>query len=104
MIEIPPSRVEFTLGRLQVTPAALAALGDSGEWVWTVIFQHMAGDWLQLTDAEREQNEKALVNGSPVTSRYMTRKGVELLVRTEAEPRRATTVMLAQEDQADPPA
>jgi hypothetical protein len=98
MIEIPASTVEFTLGRLQVTEAAKAAIEDSGESVWALIFRHMAGDSTELTEAERMQNEKALVNGSPITSRFTTAKAIRLVVRTEEEPRSSTTIMLAQEE------
>lgn len=98
MIHIPTSRVEFTLGRLRVTPAAIAIIKDSGEQVWTFIFRHMAGEWDEQTEAERKQNEEAVLNGSPVTSRFTTAKGIELVVRTEEEPRSTTTIMLAQEE------
>ena len=39
MIHIPPSAVEFTLGKLQITRAASAAIKDSGESVWTFILR-----------------------------------------------------------------
>jgi hypothetical protein len=99
MIHIPAFRVEFTLGRLQITRAAKLAFEESGDWVWSIIFRHMAGDWTELTEAERKQNEDALVNGSPITSKLTTAKGVRLVVRTEEVPRLSTTVMLAQEIQ-----
>lgn len=98
MIQIPPSTVEFTLGKLLVTSAAKLAIEESGEHVWTIIFRHMGGTWDELTEAERKQNEEAVVNGSPVTSRFTTATGVRLIVRTEEEPRSSTTVMLAQEE------
>jgi hypothetical protein len=98
MIHVPASKVEFTLGRLQVTRRAMAAIKDSGESAWALIFRHMAGTWDDLTEVERKQNEEALVNGNPITSRFTTAKGVRLVLRTEAEPRLSTTVMLAQED------
>lgn len=97
MIHIPPSAVEFTLGTLRVTRAANAAIKDSGEWVWAYIFRHMAGEW---DEVERRENKEALANGSPVTSRFTTASGVKLIVRTEAEPRTSTTVMLAEEEAA----
>lgn len=97
MIQIPPSRVEFTLGKLLVTPAAKLAIEESGDWVWSFIFLHMAGESDELSEAERKLNEAALESGSPITSRFTTAKGVTLAVRTEAEPRQFTTIMLAKE-------
>jgi hypothetical protein len=98
MIHIPASSVEFTLGELYVTLAASAAIKDSGEAAWTFIFRHMAGERDELSEAERRQNEEALENGEPVTSKFVTAKGVSLIVRTEAEPRTSTTILLAEED------
>jgi hypothetical protein len=98
MIHIPASRVEFTLGRLQITPTAKAAIEDSGDWIWSFVFRHMAGDWSALSDAERQQNEIALANGGQITSRFTMANGVKLVVRTEKEPRSSTTIMLAEQD------
>lgn len=98
MIHIPASAVEFTLGRLQVTRAASAAIKDNGESVWAYIFRHMAGECEELSDAERKQNQEALANGGPVISRFTTAKGLMLVVRTEEEPRTSTTIMLTEEE------
>ena len=91
----------FELGRVLATPAALEALAASGEAVETYLARHAARDWGECDEAGRTFNDRAVEDGSRVSSVYRTAAGVTLDATTEAcdpKGRRACTTILRDSD------
>ena len=87
---------KFTLGRIVATPGALAALEDSHESSVAFIRRHAAGDWGEVCEDDRQENEFSLKNGFRLLSSYQTKAGTKLWIITEAD-RSATTILLPEE-------
>lgn len=83
--------MKFILGRIIITPAALKAM--SVDEICHAIDRHVCGDWGDVTAADREENERALLNGFHLMSVYHTAKGAKFFVLTESK-RTVTTVLL----------
>jgi hypothetical protein len=99
MVDIPHAK--FKLGRVVGTPAALEAITDSGESIWTFLARHLACDWGDLDAEDKRLNDEALENGSRLLSAYQTAKGVKLWVITEAADdrgNRASTCILTPDE------
>ena len=86
----------FSLGRTLATPGALAALGEAKQSPAEFLARHKAGDWVEMCDEDRQQNELSLQQGSRVFSAYHTVAGARLWVITEAD-RSSTTILLPSE-------
>lgn len=86
----------LALGRIVTTLGALAALEEADQSPWVFLHRHAAGDWGELCEEDRRENELSLREGFRVLSAYRTAKGVKLWVITEAD-RSATTVLLPEE-------
>jgi hypothetical protein len=84
----------FRLGHIVATPNALAHL--SQEDVLTGIQRHQAGDWGDLDDADRNENNFSLEKGFRLFSVYHGQNGTKFYVITEAD-RAVTTVLLPQD-------
>jgi len=65
---------KFLLGQLVVTPAALMAIGDSGQSPTEFLYRHMQGDWGTVCSEDWKLNDEALVNGSRIISAFLTLK------------------------------
>lgn len=91
-----PGRVRLALGNMYATPGALKALRRSGETALEYFARHMCGDWGEVDEADRAENELSLVHGFRVLSSYLTSAGEKLWVITEAD-RSATTILLPEE-------
>lgn len=86
---------KFGLGRTVITPGALAKL-DPGE-ATKAITRHVTGDWGDLGDEDKEQNEAALRDGdNRLLSAYHSQKGIKFWIITEYD-RSVTTVLLPDE-------
>ena len=81
----------FPLGRLVITPTARAAI--SAENGVVAICRHLDGDWGDLDERERKQNDAALKYGFPLFSCYATPDGTKFCIITEHD-RSVTTVVL----------
>jgi len=57
------------------------------------LVRHVRGDWGEVCEEDRQENELALQQGFRLLSVYTTQVGEKLWVITEAD-RRATTVLL----------
>ena len=68
-------RAKFHPGQIVATPAALEALQDAGQTPSEFLMRHLAGDWGDLDDEDRNLNNAALIDGSRILSAYKTRKG-----------------------------
>lgn len=85
----------FQLGRLVATPGALEALSCLGLEPARLIARHVACEWGELCEEDRQANAQALADGSRILSAYQI-QGVTFWVITEAD-RSATTVLLPSE-------
>ena len=86
----------FELGRIVATPGALRALEEAGQSPWEYLARHLRGDWGELSEEDRRENELSLQEGFRLLSAYRTKTGRKLWVITEAD-RSATTILTPEE-------
>jgi hypothetical protein len=86
----------FDLGQIVATPGALIALAEAGQTPLEFISRHAAGDWGELDDDDRRENERSLHDGCRLLSAYTLSNGTRIWIITEAD-RSATTILLPQE-------
>ena len=86
----------FPLGRLLATPGALEALAEAGQSAIEFIYRHQQGDWGDLSEDDKKENEFSVDKYLRIFSAYHTSKGQKVWVITEAD-RSATTVLLPSE-------
>jgi hypothetical protein len=86
-------RALFELGKLYTTGGAIRAFEQAQEMPFSYIVRHQFGNWGELCAADREQNEKALIQGGRIFSVHHLSTGVKIYVITEAD-RSLTTVLL----------
>jgi len=91
-----PPRPKFRLGQLVATPGALSALRDAGQDPLEFISRHVSGDWGEVNDEDKQENECSVTHGFRVLSAYTLRTGVRLWIITEAD-RSATTLLKPEE-------
>ena len=82
------------LGRLMITPGALAALAEAD--VVRALGWHARGEWGDLCPEDWRANDQALKLGSRLLSSYRSFSGVKFWIITECD-RSATTVLLPEE-------
>lgn len=88
-----PLLPRLPLGHLLATPAACVALQAAGVSVFKLLNRHACGDWGDLSDEDRQQNNLAAVTGQRVLSSYPLPTGQKIWIITEWD-RSATTVLL----------
>ena len=86
----------FPLGRIVATPGALAALEEAGEIPDTFLKRHVTGDWGEVDEHDRQENEFSVAHGFRLLSAYTVTNGTKLWIITEAD-RSATTILLPSE-------
>ena len=86
----------FKLGRILATPGALEVIADARVSIVDLLIKHLRGEWGELSDSDRQQNEQAIVAGQRIVSNYVLASGRTVLVITEAD-RSATTFLLPGE-------
>ena len=86
----------FELGQIVGTPGALAAMEQADHIPPEFLLSHKHGDWGELDEADRRENEHALAHGSRLFSAYSTRRAERLWVITERD-RSITTLVLPEE-------
>ena len=86
----------FSLGRVVATPGALKALEEANQNPLEFLERHQAGDWGELCDEDKDENEFSVRNGFRILSAYRTRNNVKIWVITEAD-RSVTTLLLPHE-------
>jgi len=93
-----PTRLKplFHPGRLLVAPAALAALRANGVPVISVLLRHIAGDWGNVSDDDRRQNDLSIGTGLRLISIYRLPNGAKVQVTTEWN-RSHTTIRLVDD-------
>jgi hypothetical protein len=86
----------FDLGQLVATPGALAALEKSGETPMEFLSRHVRGDWGELPEEDKTENQYSLEKGFRLLSSYRTTANDKIWVITEAN-RSHTTLLLPEE-------
>jgi hypothetical protein len=86
----------FPLGRTLITPGALDALEGAGQTPADFLRRHVSGDWGELSDGDRRENELSIKEGFRLLSAYQTARGDKIWVITEAD-RSVTTILLPSE-------
>jgi hypothetical protein len=86
----------FSLGQLVATPGALAALEKAGQGPLDFLSRHVHGDWGDLCEEDRRENQFSLERGFRLLSSYRTLADSKLYVITEAD-RSVTTILLPEE-------
>jgi len=84
----------FRLGKLVATPNALQRL--SQEDILVAIQRHQAGDWGDLDEHDRQENEISLQRGFRLLSVYHGKNGTKFYLITEAD-QSVTTVLLPED-------
>jgi hypothetical protein len=74
--------MRFELGEIVVTPAASAALAESGLRLEQLLARHRQGDWGDVSPQVREVNERGLVERYNLQSSYLLADGRRLVVVT----------------------
>ncbi len=86
----------FPLGRIVATPGALAALQLAGDTPATFLRRHVCGDWGELDNEDRQENERSVSAGFRLLSAYTLSDGIRIWVITEAD-RSSTCILLPEE-------
>ena len=86
----------FDLGQLVATPGALAALEKSGQSPMDFLSRHVTGDWGELAEDDRKENQFSLDKGFRILSSYKTKAGDKVWVITEGS-RCHPTILLPDE-------
>ncbi len=91
-----PMDAKFFPGVLVITPGALEAFKQTGEGIEPFLTRHLRGDWDDLDNHDRRENEYSLQQGLRLVSAYALNDGTKIWVITEAD-RSATTILLPDE-------
>jgi hypothetical protein len=92
-----PGKPLFPLGQIVSTPGALEALKAEGSNALLLLGRHVSGDWGDLSEDDRRENELSVKKGFRILSAYrLPRTGLKLWIITEAD-RSATTFLLPDE-------
>jgi hypothetical protein len=86
----------FPLGNLVSTPGALEAIERAGDTSLPYLARHAAGDWGDLDQHDKAENESALKNGLRILSAYRLADDTRIWIITEAD-RSVTTILLPDE-------
>lgn len=86
----------FDLGQLVATPGALAALEKSGQSPMEFLSRHVTGDWGEIPEEDRKENQFSLERGFRLMSSYRTTANDVVWVITESS-RSHTTLLLPEE-------
>jgi hypothetical protein len=88
--------IRFPLGRVVATPGALAALEKAEQLPAEFLDRHVNGDWGEVPEADKQENELSVEQGFRILSAYTTSAGDQIWILTEAD-RSATIIMLPEE-------
>ena len=81
----------FDLGQVVGTPGAVQALQEAGQDPARLLVRHVTGDWGDVCEEDRSENELSVQQGFRILSVYKLRTGIKVWVITEAD-RSATTL------------
>jgi len=86
----------FPLGQIVATPGALAALEKAGQQPQEFLSRHVSGEWGELEEQDRRENQFSLEHGFRLLSSYRTSADEKIWLITEAD-RSVTTILLPEE-------
>ena len=78
------------------TPGALAALNRAGQDPAEFLTRHVTGDWGDLSDEDKEENELSVEQGFRILSAYTLEDDSRIWIITERD-RSATTLLTPSE-------
>ena len=82
---------KFRLGHIVTTPNALTELSEDD--IFCGIQRHQAGDWGDVSEPDRQENELSLIEGRRLWSVYHAANGTKFWLITEHDRRRTTVLM-----------
>jgi hypothetical protein len=91
-----PTTPLFTVGRIVATPGALALLEEAQKSPSEFLSRHLRGDWGDLCQEDKTENELSLKHGFRLLSSYPITDTDSLWIITEAD-RSVTTLLLPAE-------
>lgn len=83
----------FKLGHVLATPAAVDVLNQARVSIIDLLIRHVRGDWGDLPESDRQQNELSVEAGLRILSSYILPNGQTVWIITEWD-RSATTFLL----------
>jgi len=93
---IAPIRPLFALGHLVATHIALQAFAESGDNPAHFIARHQCGDWGDLDEHDKRENNLSVKRGFRILSSYRLKNNTKVWIITEAD-RSSTTILLPEE-------
>ena len=85
--ERPKTEPLFSLGQVVATPGAIKALEVAGQDPIEFLSRHIVGDWGDLTDEDKQENELSVEQGFRLLSAYTLATGEKVWVITERDVR-----------------
>ena len=95
-LENEKPKVLFPLGQIYLTIGAREALEESGQDASDFLFRHQTGDWGELCEDDKKENELSVKEGFRILSAYRTTLGIKIWVLTESD-RSSSTILLPEE-------
>jgi hypothetical protein len=86
----------FTLGEIVATIGATSVIIDTVDDPRVYLRRHITGDWGELCDDDKAENEYSVRHGFRILSRYSFSNGQPFYIITEAD-RSVTTILLPEE-------
>jgi hypothetical protein len=86
----------FPFGQVVATPRALALLNEVNKSPVEFLSRHLRGDWGDLCQEDKTENEMSLKCGFRLLSNYPVTPTEKLWIITDAD-RSATTLLLSEE-------
>ena len=86
----------FSSGRIVATPGALVLLDEANKSPSEFLSRHLRGDWGELCQEDKTENELSLKHGFRLLSSYLVTETATLWIITEAD-RSVTTLLLPSE-------
>ena len=90
------TKVLFPLGEIYLTIGAKKALEESNQLPNEFLAKHQKGNWGDICEDDKKENELSVKAGFRILSTYKTAKDVKIWIITEAD-RSSTTVLLPSE-------
>lgn len=94
MTDIRVDEPRFPVGQFVITSNAASRLTDDD--VTSAIRRHVQGDWGEVCEEDRLENDRSLIEGSRLLSVYDAQDGLRFWIITEAD-RSVTTVLLPED-------
>ena len=90
------SAKRFAPGSVVATQGALEALRASGDDPLVLLQRHLNGEWGDVDEHDRRENELSVLHGWRILSSYMLSNGTRIWLITETD-RSCTTFLLPEE-------